>query len=76
MSKLTKEKLKEYLKNRFDVTLEQIFISLELTAKDLPKLEVYLEELIEEKWIVRTMTGSGIYEYDLGEELNYGGIRG
>lgn len=66
---LTKDQLKDYLENRFDVTLKQIFVDLKLTAEDLPKLEVYLEELIKEKYIRKTMTGSEIYEYDPEEKL-------
>ena len=66
---ITKNQLKDYLKNRFDVTLEQIFVDLKLTAEDLPKLEAYLEELIKEKYTRKKMTGSGIYEYDPEEKL-------
>jgi len=71
---INKEALKEYLKNKFDVTLEQIYTDLKLNPKDLPFLEVYLEELIKEKFERKSMTGNGIYEYDPGEKLNYGGI--
>lgn len=77
---ITKEKLIEYFKGdnnsyRFDVTLTEIFKDLELTPDDIPKLEVYLEELINEKWITKAKTMDGTYEYDSGEKMDFGGIQ-
>jgi len=70
---LTKEKLKDYLKDKFDVIIDQIFIDLKLVANDLPKLEFYLDELIKEGWIKKS-SSLDHFEYDPGEKLNYGGI--
>ena len=72
--KLTKEKLLEYFKDNFDVTLEQIFNDLKLDPIDLPYLEIYLEKLIEEKFVKKSTTLNGTYEYDPGEKLDFGGL--
>ncbi|MEK6933877.1 MAG: hypothetical protein AABW75_03310 [Nanoarchaeota archaeon] len=73
---LTKNQLQNYLKDKFDVRLDQIFEELNLAARDLPFLEVYLEELVNEKWIKKVMCGDGVYEYGPGKKLNFGGIQG
>ena len=72
---LTKEKIKEFLRDKFDVTIEQMYIELSLKPNDRPMLEVYLEKLIKEKWVTRSITGSGYYEYDPGKKQNFGGIK-
>ena len=70
----TKDTIRKFLKDKFDVNLEHIYKELSLTPKDLPMLEVYLEELIKEKWITKSMTDSGYYEYDSGKKQSFGGV--
>ncbi len=70
---ITKEKLKNYLKDKFDVTLEQIFIELKLNVQDLNKLEFYLDDLINEKFLIKSRSLDH-FEYDPGKKLKFGGI--
>lgn len=73
-----KEKLKNYFKGnnygaKFDVRLSDLFEDLNLNSKDLPLLEVCLEKLINENWIIKAKTIDWIYEYNPGQKLNFDG---
>ena len=72
---LTKEILKEYLEDKFDVTFDQIVKDLKVKIGDYQKIDWWLTELVEEGWIVKSPTHDGC-DYDPGEKLDYGDIRG
>jgi hypothetical protein len=77
--KITKQMLIDYFEkgmSPYDVGLDQIYIDFKLEPSDLPFLEIFIKELLEEKWIVRSVNEDGLYEYDPGKKLNYGGLRG
>jgi hypothetical protein len=68
---VTKERLKEYLKDKFDVTLEKIFADLGLKVEDLPQLEFCLDELVDEGWLQKTSMADH-FEYNPGEKFDFG----
>ena len=62
---ITKDKLVKFLEHKNDVTLSLIFKELNLTPEDLPKLEVYMEELVKEGIIEKVFCEEHkMYEYD------------
>jgi hypothetical protein len=75
--KVTKKILIEYFKGThcYDVNLAQLYEELNLSPEDLPFLEVFLEELVNEGWIVKSINEDKLYEYDPGKKLNFGGLR-
>jgi hypothetical protein len=66
---ITKEQLKEFLEDKWDVTFDNIIKKLKISKKDNPKLKKFLEELVKEGWIKKTYCEKHkTYEYDPGEE--------
>lgn len=68
-AKITKENLKRFFKSyKYDVTLRDIFNTLNLTSEDLPLLELYLEQLVKEDFIIKKYCSEcKVYEYELIE---------
>lgn len=54
MAHLSKENLKSYLDNRWDVRVESIQNDLMLDPKDLPALVRLLNEFVQEVWITKS----------------------
>lgn len=76
--KLNKKILVDYFKSGatpYDVNLEQLYKDLKLSPEDLPFLEIFLEELIKEEVLVKSRNEDGLYEYDPGKKLNFGGLK-
>lgn len=75
---ITKYDLLNYLHDKYDVTINQIIKDLKIDEKDIDKIKKMMVELIDEKWIVesKSLDGKCEYEYDPGEKLDYGGLRG
>jgi len=66
---ITKEQLKEYLIDNWDVTFEQIVKKFKISKEDFPKVEKFLEELEKEGWIMKSFCGEHkTYEYDPAPE--------
>jgi hypothetical protein len=64
MAKLTKEKLRDYLQNKWDVTVEQIVRDLKISVSQLNDLMWYLKELEDEAYIEKGFTKEHIIEYN------------
>lgn len=68
---MSKKKIREYFKDNWDVTLDQIVGDFKIPPKDIPKLQQILDTLIEEGWVVKSYCAEhDTDEYDPGE--NYG----
>jgi len=72
-----KDRLKKYFKSQdgFDSTLSFLLKELKLNIEDLDLLEYCLSELVEEGWIEKNKSIDH-NQYDPGEKLDFGGIRG
>jgi hypothetical protein len=67
MTKLTKEQLKSYLKDKWDVQLASIMSDLKMEGEDLDTLKTFLSELEEEGFVTRSLcTTHQCEEYDPG----------
>ncbi|MDO8480434.1 MAG: hypothetical protein Q7S65_01310 [Nanoarchaeota archaeon] len=64
---LTKESLKEFLAEKWDIKIEDILQEFNLPKKEVPQLTVFLGQLEEEKWIRKSKRKDGTFEYDPGE---------
>ena len=75
MNMLTKERLKNYLKGKYDVTDKQITEDLDIDESEFNNMEIWIKELIKEKWIKKVPTLNG-FEYDpesaQGKEFDIG----
>jgi hypothetical protein len=60
---LSKEKLKQVLYGRFEITEEKLIKELDLKKDDLENLKKFLNELVKECWISRDLLG----RYNSGE---------
>ena len=72
-----KDKIIEHFKSYkcFDCTLSFLLKEMDLSVEDLDRLEYCLGELVKEGWIEKSKSYDH-YEYDPGEKLNYGGLKG
>jgi len=66
ISVVTKDRLKRYLYDRWDVQLEQLVKELSISKKALPEIRRILLELEGEGWIIRG-TFEGQAEYSPGD---------
>ena len=73
---ITKDNLKEYLINHYDVTMKEILDKYKLSKENISKVKKLLKELISEKWIIESRSEDGGLEYDPGEKVDFGGLRG
>ncbi len=68
---MSKNKIREYFKDNWDVTLDQLVSDFKIPTTDIPKLQKILDELIEEDWVTKSYCAEhDTDEYDPGE--NYG----
>lgn len=67
MTKLTKDQLKSYLKDKWDVQLASIVRDLNIEGEDVDTLKTFLFELEEEGFVTRSLcTTHQFEEYDPG----------
>lgn len=63
---ITKDKLKNFLKNNRDVRFEEIVKELKVSKEDIPQIKKFLIELEKEKYIIKSICADGKFEWDPG----------
>ncbi len=72
MTQITKDVLKNFLENKWDVTFDEIVEELKIDKKELDSLNGFLNELERKKWINKSFCHKhNTYEYDPGERQCY-----
>jgi hypothetical protein len=69
MKSITKDLIKEYFSDHWDVIFEQLINDLNINENDRNSCQKYLDELVEESWVKKSPYKDS-FEYDPGD--NYG----
>ncbi len=66
MKLISKNLIKEYFSDHWDVTFEQLINDLNVNEDDRDSCQKYLEELVEEGWVKKSPYKDS-FEYDPGD---------
>lgn len=73
LKSLTKEKVKNYLKESFDITFDQILKDLRIEQTQIQEVKNWLEELEKEEWIKKSFCSEHqAEEFDPGKAQSLG----